>query len=213
MHCGITHKRVDLDPMYSIWNQLQPTSKTLLWFIMDNCSQINWNSLICNNFMTSQWSLDYKLRLSEVKSSRTHFKVLGLGLEDQVLGFGLKASSPRKLPCPGIEDSIIFWTLKIVLENARNLAENLERPLMYSSFGDRLKKLFEDIFYFLRSLAPASLVLALSIPVLCLERVCTRKGCPWPRIFLDPWPWPRRLCPRLHLCRLISWVYSLLILA
>ena len=44
--------------------------------------------------------------------------------------------------------------------------------------------------------------LASSIPVLGLERVCPRKGCPWPwpRIFLCPWPWPRALCPRLHLC-------------
>ena len=32
-------------------------------------------------------------------ASRTHFQVLGLGLE---------ASSPRKLPCPRLEDSTIF---------------------------------------------------------------------------------------------------------
>ena len=39
---------------------------------------------------------------------KTHFKVLGfdLGLEGQVLG--LEASSPRKLPCPLLEDSTIF---------------------------------------------------------------------------------------------------------
>ena len=57
---------------------------------------------------------------------------------------------------------------------------------------------FEDIFFgeHLR-LCPWSL--ASSIPVLGLERVCPRKGCPWPRIFLCPWPWPRALCPRLHL--------------
>ena len=42
--------------------------------------------------------------LSEVESSRTHFKVLGL--EGQVLG--LEASSPRKLACPRLEDSTIF---------------------------------------------------------------------------------------------------------
>ena len=34
--------------------------------------------------------------------------------------------------------------------------------------------------------------------VLGLEKVCPRKGCPWPWIFLCPWP--RALCPRLHLC-------------
>ena len=35
--------------------------------------------------------------------SRTHFQVLGL-----------KSSSPRKLPCPRLEDSTIFWMVKIL---------------------------------------------------------------------------------------------------
>ena len=51
--------------------------------------------------------------------------------------------------------------------------------------GDCLKKFCEDLFFFgehLR-LCPWSLVLASSIPVLGLESVCPRKGCPW--------PWPR----------------------
>ena len=39
-----------------------------------------------------------------------------------------------------------------------------------------------------------------SVLGLGLERFCPRKGCPWPRFFLCPWPWPRALCPRLHLC-------------
>ena len=67
--------------------------------------------------------------------------------------------------------------------------------------GDCLKNFFEDLFFgkHLR-LCPWSLTS--SIPVLGLEWVCPRKGCPWPwpRIFLRPWPWPRALCPRLHLC-------------
>ena len=42
---------------------------------------------------------------TEVESSRTHFEVLGLGLE---------ASSPRKLACPRLEDSTIFWNVKIL---------------------------------------------------------------------------------------------------
>ena len=37
--------------------------------------------------------------LASRTSSRTHFEVLGLGLE---------ASSPRKLACPRLEDSTIF---------------------------------------------------------------------------------------------------------
>ena len=51
---------------------------------------------------------------SEVESLRTHSAVLGL-----------EVSSPRKLPCPRLEDSTIFCTVEILLENARNLAENL----------------------------------------------------------------------------------------
>ena len=69
-----------------------------------------------------------------------------------------------------------------------------------------MKNFCEDLFFFgehLR-LCPWSLALASSIPVLGLESVCPRKGCPWPRIFLCPWPWPRALCPRLHLCYTIS---------
>ena len=73
---------------------------------------------------------------SEMESSRTslasrtslriHFEVLGLGLEGQVLG--LEASSPQKLPCSRLEDSTTFCTVEILLENPRNLAENLRRP-------------------------------------------------------------------------------------
>ena len=44
--------------------------------------------------------------LASRTSSKTHFEVLGL--EGQVLGLGLEASSPRKLPCPRLEDSTIF---------------------------------------------------------------------------------------------------------
>ena len=55
-------------------------------------------------------------------------------------------------------------------------------------------------FFFGEHLRLCPWSLALSIPVLGVERVCPRKGCswPWPRIFL--WPWPRALCPLLHLC-------------
>ena len=61
-----------------------------------------------------------KVFLAEVESSRTslasrtQFEVLGLGLEGQVLGLGLEASSPRKLACPRLEDSTIFWNVKIL---------------------------------------------------------------------------------------------------
>ena len=37
---------------------------------------------------------------------------------------GLEASSPRKLPCLRLKNSTIFWTVEILLENAKNCAEN-----------------------------------------------------------------------------------------
>ena len=53
----------------------------------------------------------------------------------------------------------------------------------------RLKKNFEDLFFFFEKTC---------VCVLGLERVCS-----WPRNFLCPWPWPRALCTRLHLCYLL----------
>ena len=130
--------------------------------------------------------------LASRTSSRTDFEVLGLGLglEGQVLGLGLglEASSPRKLACPRLEDSTIFWKVKILWSGWK---------IFWKAFfrWDRLKNFCEDLFFFfLRSpdflestcaLCPWSLALASSIPVLGLESVCPRKGCPW------PWPWPR----------------------
>ena len=53
----------------------------------------------------------------------------------------------------------------------------------------------------LEKLGPRSLALASTISVIGIERVCPRKVGPWtwPRIFLNPCPWPRTLFPRLHL--------------
>ena len=72
-------------------------------------------------------------------------------------------------------------------DRLKNFCEDL---FFFFFFGDRLKNFCEDLFffYFLEStcaLCPWSLALASSIPVLGLESVCPRKGCPW------PWPWPR----------------------
>ena len=139
--------------------------------------------------------------LPEVESSRTDFEVLGLGFEGQVLGLGLEASSPRKLACPRLEDSTIFWKVKILWsgwkivwkafsrgDRLKNFCEDLFFFFVFF-FGDRLKNFCEDLFFFFLestcALWPWSLALASSIPVLGLESVCPRKGCPW------PWPWPR----------------------
>ena len=123
--------------------------------------------------------------LASRTSSRTHFEVLGLGLE---------ASSPRKLACPRLEDRSIFWIVKILWSAWKIFWKTVFR-------GYRLKNFREAFFFFRRSpekflwrpffsffgeqlrLCPWSL--ASSFPVLGLESVCPRRGCPW------PWPWPR----------------------
>ena len=134
-----------------------------------------------NNFkpnQINQESHNSLFYLPEVESSRTHFEVLGLGLEGQVLGLGLEASSPRKLACPRLEDSSIFWIVKILWsawkifwktffcgDRLKNFCEDL------FFFGDCLKNFCEDLFFFWRALELVSLVLGLGL----------EHSCPWPR--------------------------------
>ena len=139
--------------------------------------------------------------LASRTSSRTHFEILDLGL-------GLEASSPRKLACPRLKDSTIFRIVKILWSAWK---------IFWKTFfwGDRKKNFCEDLFFFeiawkifvktfffgehLR-LCPWSLALASSIPALGLERVCPRKGCPW--------PWPRIFFVSLALASASSLVFS-----
>ena len=105
-------------------------------------------------------------------ASRTDFEVLGLGLS-------LEASSPRKLACPRLEDSTIFWIVKILWSAWK---------IFWKTFfcGDRLKNVCEDLFFcfwrspekflwrpflFWRAFALVSLVLGLGL----------EHSCPWPR--------------------------------
>ena len=113
--------------------------------------------------------------MTEMESSRTslawrtHFEVLGLGLEGQVLRLGLEASSSRKLAC--------FWIVKILWSAGKISFKTFFR-------GDRSKNFCEDLFFFLfwrspfcedlffwRALALVSLVLGLGLE--------------------HSWPWPR----------------------
>ena len=144
-------------------------------------------------------------------ASRTHFEVLGLGLEGQVLGLGLEASSPRKLACPRLEDSTIFWMLKFC-------------GALEKFFGKRFLveiawKNFEKTFFFIFLRSPKKFLWRpFFLESTC---ACVLGPLPWPRAFLSlasrvsvlgkavlglglgfflcSWPWPRALCPRLHL--------------
>ena len=68
----------------------------------------NYTVLCLRDGYSMMFSPVYFLRISEVETLRTHFEVLGLGLEGQVFGLGLEASSPRKLSILRLEDSTIF---------------------------------------------------------------------------------------------------------
>ena len=63
------------------------------------------------------------------------FKSLALASKPPVFGLGLEVLGPRKLPCPRLEDSTIFLTVEILLENTSNLAENLQTPFLFFSIG------------------------------------------------------------------------------
>ena len=74
-----------------------------------------YSTAVLGNSMTQVSEVESsRTSLASRTSSRTDFEVLGLGLEGQVLGLGLEASSPRKLACPRLEDSTIFWKVKIL---------------------------------------------------------------------------------------------------
>ena len=92
-----------------------------------------------NSVLTRKLPISFKRKVyyqSEVESSRTslasrtHFQVLGL-----------EASSPwpRSLRS-SVEDSTIFWTVEILLENATNLAENLQKPFCFPQLEHRLSQ-------------------------------------------------------------------------
>ena len=57
-----------------------------------------------------------------------------------------------------------------------------------------MKNFCDDLFFFWRALALVSLASRVSV----LGKAVLGLGL---RYFLCPWPWPRALCPRLHLCR------------
>ena len=71
-------------------------------------------------------------------ASRTHFQVLGLGLE---------ASSFRKLHCPRLEDSTIFEPLKFRWKTPETLRKSAKTFFLVSSSRDRLKKKFLKTFF------------------------------------------------------------------
>ena len=75
--------------------------------------------------------------LASKTSSRTHFEVPCLVLEDQVLGFDLKASSPQKLPCPRPRTALFFnsWNFVGKRQKPRGKFANTFFVFLYWSIG------------------------------------------------------------------------------
>ena len=119
------------------------------------------------------------------------------------------ASRPQVLenwPVLGSRTAVFFELLKFcgALEKffKKHFFVKITRKIFVKTFFFFLEIAWKKFFFFFFGehlrLCPWSL--ASSIPVLGLERVCPRKGCPW--------PWPRIFfvslalasSPRLHLC-------------
>ena len=104
-----------------------------------------------------------------------------------------KPTSPRK--CPVLGSKTALRKRKIAYENFTSTS--------ISSLVTFFEIFFFSFFFFFRPLAklcPCSLAVASSIPVFGLKMVCPGKVGPWLWTFFSTWPWPRALCPRLHLC-------------
>ena len=115
-------------------------------------------------------------------------------LEDTVLKSLALASRPQVLEnCPvlGSRTALFFELLKFCGALEKFL-ENVLNVFLWRSLEKFLWRPF--FFFFGEHLPLCPWSLASSIPVLGLESVCPRKGCPWPRIFfcavglgLEPW--------------------------
>ena len=96
-------------PGYAYVKGLGPLGSTLLLITAVLNTRVMLYAKMLKKTETEETILFFVTFLSEVESSRTslasrtssrtHFEVLGLGLE---------ALGPRKLPCPRLEDSTIF---------------------------------------------------------------------------------------------------------
>ena len=129
-------------------------------------------------------------------SSRTDFEVLGLASRPQVV---------ENWPVLGSRTALFFELLKFKIfwktffcgDRLKNFCEDL----FFFFFGDRLKDFCEDLcFFFLESTCACVLgrwpraFLSLASRVSVLGKAVLGLGLGF---FLCPWP--RALCPRLHL--------------
>ena len=139
-------------------------------------------------------------------SSRGHI-LKSLALASKVKSLASKPPVLENWPVLGSRTALFLETLKFCkpLEKVFWRSFFLGKILWTPFFWDRLKKNFEDLFFW-RTLA-----------------ACVLGPWPWPRAFLSlasrgsvlrlgfflcPWPRPRALCLRLHLCRRVCSVQN-----
>ena len=152
---------------------------------------------LCNNYGNYQrWSPRGRPRGQILKSLALKVKSLALASRPQVL---------ENWPVLGPRTALFSRMLKFcgVLEKffGKGFFVEIAWKIFVKTFfffffflKSPEKFLWRPFFFFLEStcaLCPWSLALASSIPVLGLESVCPRKGCPW--------PWPRILFVSLAL--------------
>ena len=147
--------------------------------------KLNSLELLFLDFVYQRWSPRGQILKSLALASKV--KSLTLASRPEIL---------ENWPVLGSRTALFFGMLKF----CGALEKFLRRPFFFF-FGDRLKNFCEDLFFF-------------------LESICACVLGPWPRAFLSLasrvsvlgkavlglgfflCPWPRALCPRLHLCRL-----------
>ena len=97
----------------------------------------------------------------------------------------------------GSRTALLIVSLKSYWKTADTSRKRCEDFFVFLNW--RSPEIFLKTFMFVwRTLVPVSL--ALSISVLGIKKVCPRRAVYLASdFFLCPWPWPRALCPRLHL--------------
>ena len=90
----------------------------------------------------------------------------------------LRSLKPSKIALSSAREQHYFWTVEISLENAKNLAENLQRPFFGFSSRDRLKKNFKFLKTFFFEITWKKILRTFFFSFFFWEHL---RLCPWPQ--------------------------------
>ena len=162
--------------------------------------------------------------LASRTSSRTHFKVLGLGLEVKSLALASRPEFLENWPVLGSRTALFFELLKFCGALEKFFWKRFFVEIAWKIY---VKTFFFFFFFFFLEIAWKIFVKTFFFfSFLESTCACVLGPWPWPQAFLSlasrvsvlvkavlglglgfflcPWPWPRALCPRLHLCLLFT---------